>query len=222
MAGQINLVDLILAIRRAPRALAQRAEQRRHRKRMRKARRYALAELPENTFGKVVGIARPERKQLLEAPLSGRLCVYYEAYVDEMTDNTMLQTLASEQEGIEFVLEDGETRALIDPAHAFMSTGIDHVKTADLFVMSAREEKFATRHGVTIARSQFANGFRFREAIIEADERLAVFGAAVREPDLDANVEAAGYREHNARTRLRFTGTSRFPLFISDDPHALK
>ena len=58
MAGRVNLGDLILAIARTPRALKARAEERRHRKLMRKAPRFSLAELPENTFGKVVGIAR--------------------------------------------------------------------------------------------------------------------------------------------------------------------
>jgi hypothetical protein len=227
-AGRINLGDLILAIARTPGALKRRAEERRHRKRMRKAPRFALADFPENTFGKVVGIARPLNKRLIEAPLSGRLCVYYEAYVDSMVEGSMLRTLASEQEGMAFVLEDDGCRAIVDPTNAFMSTGIDFTSTSTLGLTDDRQTAMLRRHGLAGTPVQFADGLRYREAIIEADERIAVFGAGIHEPDRDdagapraAEQSELGYRGEGARTRLRLSGTSRFPLFISDDPRVL-
>ena len=60
---------------------------------------------------------------------------------------------------------------------------------------------------------------QYREAIIEVDETIAVLGAGVREPDPDA-APTGMYRDSGPQ-RLRFTGTAKNPLLISDDPRAL-
>jgi len=202
-----------------PGALMRRSEERRHRKLMRRATRYSLAEMPENTFGKIVGRARPLQKRLLEAPISGRLCVYYEVAIDAMDDQTRLRTLGGEQEGISFMLEDDSGRAMIDPAHAYMSTAIDHVVRSTLGMFSDRQQTLLTRLKLSGRSTPFATELRYREAIIEADERIAVFGGGVREPDPDGGSES--YRGQGVPTRMCLVGTSKFPLFISDDPRAL-
>jgi hypothetical protein len=186
---------------------------------MRKAPRYELADLPENTFGKVVGVVRPSNKRLLEAPLTGRLCVYYEVYVDAMSGESLVRTLAGEQEGIAFVLVDGEARALVDPAHALLSTEIDVMSTSTLRLVSDRQQALLVRFGLSGERVRFSDGLRYREAVIEADKRIAVFGGGVREPDPEADSQS--YRGEGVPTRLCLIGTSKFPLFISDDPRAL-
>lgn len=221
MAGQISFVELASFFARVPGALRRRAAERRHRKLMRKAPKFALGDMPENTFGKVIGVARPENRRLIEAPLSGRLCVYYEAYVDAMTGGSMLRTIATEQEGIAFVLEDGRARAVVDPAHAFMSTAIDHISQSSVFIQTDRQGAMLKRHDLTPSSKQvrYADGLRYREAIIEADERIAVFGGGVREPDPEAGSES--YRGHDVATRLCLSGSERFPLYISDDPRVL-
>lgn len=219
MRFRLSLADLVGAIARAPSALRRNAEERKHRKLMRQAPYYALAELPENTFGKIVGVTRPDRQRLLEAPLSGRLCVYYEVAIDAMAGKSMLKTLATEQEGIAFVLADGDARAFIDPANAFISTGIDHVTHSTLNLASTNQQALLERHGLFGTRLPLADGLRYREAIIEADERIAVFGGGVREPDPEA--DAGAYRD-SPPTRMCLTGTSRFPLFVSDDPRVTK
>jgi len=187
---------------------------------MKRAPRFSLADMPENTFGKVVGRARPAEKRLLEAPLSGRLCVYYETYIDAMYNGSLVRTLASEQEGLAFLLQDGDTRALVDPANAYMSTAIDHISKSTLSLASTREVALQERNGVSRAKlGMFVDGFRYREAIIEADERIAVFGGGVREPDPEGQSE--NYRGEGVPTRLCLSGSEKFPLFISDDPKAL-
>lgn len=230
--SRIDLGELILALSRVPRALTARSEERRHRKLMRKATRFALGDLPENTFGKIVGVARPANKRLLEAPLSGRLCVYYETHVDALLGASYVRTIATEQEGLAFVVEDGDARVLVDPTNAFMSTGIDFVSTSTFYLPAPREEALLRRHGLFTPVSgkavRYADGLRYREAIIEADERIAVFGAGVREVDAEAATRIGssgdgerGYRDAGAPTRMRLSGTSKFPLFISDDPRTL-
>ena len=61
---------------------------------------------------------------------------------------------------------------------------------------------------------------RFREAILGIGERIALFGAGVREPDHDSSAGEHGYRD-GAPTRFRFTGSARFPLVIRDDVRSL-
>lgn len=58
-----------------------------------------------------------------------------------------------------------------------------------------------------------------REAILEADERITVMGAGVREADPDK--PSTGLYRDGGHTRLRITGTAKYPLLISDDPRSL-
>ena len=53
------------------------------------------------------------------------------------------------------------------------------------------------------------------EAIIELDEKIAVIGTAMREPDPD--VAPAGYRDGDVPARVRI-----FPTTISDDPRLFR
>src|SRR5688572_5638938 len=112
---------------RAPRALDHWRADRRLRRTLRDAKAFALADMPENTLGRVTGMVRPLDQRLIEAPLSGRLCVYYEVTVEPQFGDqaTSLRVLASETDAIPFVLQAGEHRAIVDPAHAQLSVAID-------------------------------------------------------------------------------------------------
>jgi hypothetical protein len=59
---------------------------------------------------------------------------------------------------------------------------------------------------------------RYREAIIEVGETIAVVGSGVREPDPDAMPEGA-YRDAQ-RTCLRMTSSRKQPMIISDGKKA--
>jgi hypothetical protein len=79
-----------------------------------------------------------------------------------------------------------------------------------------REQAFLDAHQ-TPGRGRFFNHYlRYREAVIEVGETIAIFGAAIREPDPTAP-PAESYRG-DAPTRLRMTSSPRFPLLISDGP----
>jgi hypothetical protein len=201
--GLVGLIRNVLADRRI-------------RKLMRTADHFRLADAPENRFGRVTGIAAPFRSRALEAPISGRSCAYYAVTVFGH-DGRVLRELASEQEGMVFVLDDAGCHAVIDPAHAHVSAGVDH-RAISL------PEIYTDRQAAVVARRRIeARGFHelhFHEAILGIGERIAVFGAAVREPDPEPPTAEHGYREALA-TRLRFTGTERFPLVISDDPRSV-
>jgi len=176
-----------------------------------------LDALPENTFACVTGAVDTLDTRALEAPLSGRLCAYYSIVILARYRGTA-EELGSEQEGIPFMLRDGAASAIIDPAHAVISSGFDHkIDLPSSDVADERQRTLMLRH----PRTRWAPGeLLFREAVLALGERIAVYGAAIREPIPDADGEQ-GYRDGGA-TRLRFTGTARFPLVLSDDPKSVR
>lgn len=203
---------LFVLMTRTPRAIKNRLADRKLRKLLRDTPTYPLGMLPENTLGRVTGAVRPLGK-LIEAPLSGRLCVYYDISIEPQAGNgTTLRVLATEQDAIPFVLEAGGHRAVVDPAHAQISAGVDHV-------VSSKEP--TPRSLALLDRYRWhGDGFVMcREAVLEADEQITVVGAGVREADPDAP-PTAGYRD-GGQTRLRLTGAAKFPLLISDDVRSL-
>lgn len=196
-------------------------EDRRIRKLLRDAQPYSLAELPESTIGRVTGFARPLDQRVLEAPVSGRICVYYVVELIEMRPASPLRTLASEQEGIPFVLEDETGRAMIDPAHARCSCAFDHeTESKAAFDADPRQRELLERFSL-VHRDWFqTQGIRYREAAITIDERICVLGAGTREPDTAVPPHGErGYRD-DGPTRMRFTGTAKYPLVLSDDPRS--
>lgn len=215
---KVGLADLLFALARGPRTLEGYTRTRRHRRIMRDATRFSIADMPESTIGKISGRVRPLAKTLLEAPLTGRLCVYYEACVDVMMGATRLRTIVIEKEGMRFQLEDDTGRAQIDPAHARISTGIDSINFSTLRLQSERQSELLVRHNIDQMRVPGADGLRYRESVLECDERVAVVGGGIRERDLEATPD--NYRDIMA-TRLCFYGTEKYPLYISDDPRSL-
>jgi hypothetical protein len=215
--SEVSILEFLAAIGRIPGALGRYAADRKHRKLMRKAPVFTVRDLPENTFGKIVGRVRPLRERAIEAPLSKRVCVYYDISVDAMVGESMVRTLASLQDGIPFVLQDETGGAVIDPAHAFVSAGIDALSTSELADAGPAERDILVRTNLSGRTVGMGDSLRYREAILELDEMVAVFGGGIREPDPDG---LSTYRDHGA-TRMHLTGTARFPLFISDDPRSL-
>jgi hypothetical protein len=213
--------QLLGLLGRLPSALSFRSVERRHRRFLREAIAFPLASVPEGAFARLIGVARPFEQKVLEAPLSGRLCVYYDVSVDAMSaKGGRLRVLASEQEAVTFVLEDDGHRAIVDAAHAHISVAIDHVTESSLDMQSDRQAALLKQLNLYNRRVPLADGLRFREAILEVDERIAVFGCGVREADPQAP-PGPGYREYG-QTRLRLTGTERYPLLIRDDPESLR
>lgn len=196
---------------------------RRLRRRLRRAPRAELATLPENTFARITGMVRPFDSRLLEAPLSGRLCVYYAVKVMSAYGPARSQSLTEiggEHEGMSFQLDDGTARAVIDPAHARIDAAFDF-ETESKGAFDADEKQRTMLARLELGRRDWWKTDRvlYREAVLEADELIALYGAATREPDPDA--APTGMYRDGGPLRLRFTGTAKYPLVISDDPRTL-
>jgi hypothetical protein len=183
------------------------------------AKPWALAELPEDTHGRVIGQAYPLGEQLV-GPLTGRPCVYYIATVEEQRStgrSTYWKTIASETRGVPFMLQDGSGRAIVDPNGAQVALDFDgNSKSGTFDPADPVQEAFLSRHGAKSQGWVFNKSLRYREAMIEVGEMIAVLGSGVREADPNAPPEAA-YRG-SPPTRLRLTSSPKFPLVISDDP----
>jgi len=186
---------------------------------LRAAKPWSLAELPEDTHGRVIGQARALGEQL-QGPLTGRPCVYYIAMVEEQRStgrSTYWRTIASETRGVPFMLEDGTGRAIVDPNGAQVALDFDgNSKSGTFNNADPVQEAFLAKHGQKSEGWVFNKTLRYREAMIEVGETVAVLGSGVREPDPNAQPEAA-YRGAPP-TRLRLTSSPKFPLMISDDP----
>ena len=191
------------------------------RRRMRKAPRAELGSLAENTFARITGTVRPNGKRLLEAPLSGRLCAYYSVTVIAASEHLgQRTTIGSEEDALTFVVDDGSGRAVIDPAHAVISAAFDFLSES-MAAFDADPQQRATLERMGLVRRNWftTDLVQYREAIIEIDEVIAVYGAGVRELDPDA-APTGMYRDSGPQ-RMRFTGTAKHPLLISDDPRTL-
>lgn len=177
-----------------------------------------IRELRDDELGKVVGKARA-LDAVLTAPLSGRPCVYFIATVEEHRSSGKThywRTIIKEMRGVAFVLEDSSGRAIVDATAARIAIDFDGRSQSGTFDDPTEAERaFLARHGERGEGWIFNRRLRYREAVIEEGETIAVLGAGTREPDPDAPPTEA-YRG-DAPTRLRLTSSPRYPLVISDD-----
>lgn len=180
---------------------------------LQKAERWPIAELPENTHGRIVGRARPV-DETLTSPITKRPCVYYVVIVKEGGGEKLKHVLRDEQ-GVPFVIEDETGRALIDPKDCSIVLETDRVtESGHDDDATGAEDAVLARHG-EVPRDWIGNRqLHYFEAVIEIGETVAVLGSGIREPDPEG-APGALYRGMPA-TRLRLTSSARFPLVISD------
>jgi hypothetical protein len=196
---------------------------------MRKATGSALADVPEGVLVRVTGRAVPLDGRVLDAPLSGRACLFFRANAHAVPPASNgfgaglgSREIATEHAGVPFLIEDGATRAFIDTTYARLACIYDHAteSMAD-FDANPEQRMFLLRHDV-IRRNVWFNTHHveYQEAIIEPGELVTVVGAAMYEPDPEGRlIDATDYRSGSSM-RLVFSGSKKAPLMISDDPRA--
>jgi hypothetical protein len=183
---------------------------------LRDAQAQPIAQLPESTLGKLVGVARPLGETLV-GPVSSRHCLYYIAIVEHNRGSSDWTRIIKEAKGVPFPLVDGTGRALVDPQGADVLLTFDGDSRSDEFHdADPVQEAFLRRHGQNSKGRWVNKELRYKEAVIEADDTVAVLGQGIREPDPEMAL-AQDYRT-GPPTRLRLTSSPRFPLVISDDP----
>jgi hypothetical protein len=158
--------------------------------------------------------------QTLEAPLTGRPCLYYEATIDQLVRGQRgagrWVRIAHEVMGAPFLVEDGTGRAVVDPTGATVALHVDASVRAGIPDRSnPRVRAFVDRYYLEREDERHLTELRYREGVIEVGEKVTALGAGVREPDPDGAGEASGYREAGP-TRLRVAGSARLPLYLTD------
>ncbi|HEX7841933.1 MAG TPA: GIDE domain-containing protein [Kofleriaceae bacterium] len=178
-----------------------------------------IAQLPENTLGKLVGVARPLGETLV-GPVTGRRCLYYIAIVEQYVSTVLgseWKQIIKEERGVPFQIVEGTGRVIVDPRGAKVALTFDGSSRSGTFHdADPVQEAFLQRHGKTSKGWVFNKDLRYKEAMIEVNETIAVLGQGVREPDPEMAL-AQDYRT-GPPTRLRLTSSPRFPLVISDNP----
>ena len=193
------------------------------RRQLRKTPTKRIQELRDDELGKVVGRARG-LTEMLEAPLTGRRCVYFVAVVEEHHStgkSSYWKTVIRDSRRVPFMLEDDSGRALVDATGARIAIDFDGKSQSGTFDdPTPAEQAFLARHGQKGQGWIFNRALRYREAVIAEGETIAVLGSGTREPDPDA-VPQDAYRGEPP-TRLRLTSSRKYPLVISDDSSALR
>jgi hypothetical protein len=181
--------------------------------------RFRLADLPEDTLGKLTGNVEPLH-QILVAPLSGRRCVYYACRV--VVSGAGIGP-GEHFHAIPFVLVEGEHRAIIDPAYARFVARHDHVTESRAALDANPAQRALLEAHDLVNRPWFRrNRVRYSECVVAIHETVSIIGVGIREPD--RHVEEGTYRE-GPRTRLHMTGSPKQPLVIRsihDGPRSMK
>lgn len=189
---------------------------------LRSAPLLTLATLSENATARVVGkaFAQSADGPVLHGPITGRPCLMYIVTVEQLVSNgktTSWRQIIHESKAVPFMLTDATGKALVMPTAAKTVLEFDgETKSGTFDPAEPAEAAFLARHEQTSTGWLFNKSLRYREAVIDVGETIAVLGMGVREPDPEGTPED-GYRSAPP-TRIRFTSSAKYPLVISDDP----
>jgi hypothetical protein len=187
------------------------------RRALRRANHVSIADAPEGAVVRLDG--RVVEGEILEAPLTGRRCVYYVAIVEEFQAGSTPDSwreLAREARGVQFAIEDGSGRAIVDPDAARVDVDLDRTSRSGTFEEpTAAQMAFLEHQGVKLTGWSFNRTLRYREGVFEVGEPVAVMCRPVREPDPGAASGEVGYRDAPG-TRLRVGGSAKHPILLSD------
>ena len=187
------------------------------RRHIRRHRRWSLGDLPEATWGRVIGCVGMFEGHVLQAPLTGRRCVAYAIRIEDLRAPLRFRyLLARQRHSVPFLLEAGDEHAVVDPKYALFAIAFDfQVESKAAFDATKAQRALLEQHNL-VQRDWFATqAVRYREAVIELGASIAVLGSGTREPDPGREPET--YRDGSA-TRLQLAGSARFPLSICDRP----
>lgn len=172
---------------------------------------------------RIVGEVEPLRT--IHAPLSGRACVYWRVHVEEYRrsgKNGRWHTIVDEHEGVDFLLRDGDQKALIKAAYVHPVLERDGSWSSGVMNEAAPELKaFLAERGHSTEGWVFNKSMRYREGVAEPGELVAVVGVGRRERDPDEHARPDGYRDVAMPERLVMDAPEDGPLLLSDEPGML-
>lgn len=153
--------------------------------------------------------------ELLSAPLSERVCVYYLANAEKLRsggNSSTWREVAREERYTDFVVEDGSGALRVRMSVPRVAIVRDvHTRSGTFDDANAREEEFLRRHGLQSTSDLLGLNLtmRYIEGALEPGEEVTVLGL-VREEVVEG------------RSALVLDATADGPLFLSDDPRAVQ
>ncbi|MFK5890105.1 MAG: hypothetical protein QM486_05180 [Flavobacteriaceae bacterium] len=178
----------------------------------------AISSLQENQLVKVMGKAKPI-KEVLNAPLSGRKCVYYSVKVEQKSGgrNQHWVTIIDDEIAPNFLIESYSGKALIKMKN-FKSYFIEDAiyKSGHFNDATNKLEHYLEVHGKkSISFLGLNKTLRYKEAVIEVGEKIAVMGTVKYE-----NISPYGLTDSYSKIPV-LQSIAKNKLIISDDPKAL-
>lgn len=188
---------------------------------MQQLKLWPIAELPENTPGRLVGKVQ-RLDTILRAPISGRACVMYRVTVEHLPQRHVSPSgmrIIDDQVAVPFALVDDSGQAFIDPTDTKFLVDVDANEFSGMFdPASTLETEFLALHGISSTADGFNKSLHYRESVLALGEAITVVGTGVREPD-PAVASTDPYRRGPGQ-RLRLTGSADEPLLVTDRPSA--
>ena len=185
-----------------------------------KSRKKPINRIQENEYAKIIGRAK-HVNQPLEAPLSGRKCVYYQVIVEVKGDKSWRRIINDEKHQ-DFFIESNSEMAIVK-----MSLLQKSMKR--FFLVKDYKEKSGFRNDATEKLERYlklhnkkSTAFlginktvRYSEGVIELNEPITVKGVA-QWKILNEPIEGYSYSKI-----LTLTGTKKEKLLVTDEPKAL-
>lgn len=186
---------------------------------LRGAVQVAISEVRDGRLVKVVGTVAYEGEPVT-SPLTGKVCAYYEAHVDQHVtrDRGAVQRVqrAHQCGGGNFWVVDATGRALVRIEDARLLVGRDaHITHGALDTGKESVRAFLKRWAIE-SDGPIASALHFSEGVLEAGEEVVVCGRARWERDPDPRHQGGGYRD--SQDRLVLEAPAGDKLVASDDP----
>ena len=185
-------------------------------RKLKKAEFKSIGDFKDTEIAKIVGnvvfIDQP-----LIAPLSNRACSYYYILVEKKVSsgkNSHWKTIIEEEVSSKFLIKDGESYAFINDNKIECHIVQDKSFSSGFFNDATENlEKYLKSKGY---ESEGLLGFnktlRYKEGILESDEKIAVFGKGIW---TDASTIELPEKYEKV---LEITSTEEVPIYLSDDP----
>lgn len=179
------------------------------RRRLKKLRFANIEDLKVGQVVKLTGSAEV-LSETLEAPLSGRECLYYKTNVTENKKNG--STLIDEQKGKNFLLDQNGQKIEITTQNVrsfLISDG--KYRSGWMDEPTERMTIYLKKHGHDAKNFLgITKSIKCKEGVIEIGEMIAVAG----------RVEYSSTENENGEKLLRLTVNGKKPLYLTDDPES--
>lgn len=178
----------------------------------RKFKKLPAAKIADLKFGQQVKITGKATvlEHSLEAPITGRTCLYYQTKIVENKKNG--GTLVNEEQKVNFLLKQGEESIEIDCSNVLCHLVADGKFRSNLF--DAPTERISTYLRKKGSDSKNLLGLnrslKSTEGVLEIDETVTVAG----------KVDFSAGENENGEKRFRLVGDKKNPLLITDDRDA--